>query len=164
MSKLSARLAEVAIEIMGAGEVLTPGNVGAIVADRYPDLLDAASKYFIDSGLWRELKRVMRDQEEDEQEDFPGLGFPRVITLPGPDGTCLKLASFATWEELVAALELRDTNIDRASARRERFSNAMKQVRPFMEGHPEVRVCDVMAQLGIEDPHDTPYEGAPAEA
>ena len=102
----------------------------------------------IDRQIWKEFRNICRGSD-DEQYELPGLSFPKVIDVPGPDGPRLMNVLFARWGQLQAARELRRLNVDRADAKLRRFDVALEQVRNLMEENSSMRLCDAMEALGI---------------
>lgn len=90
------------------------------------------------------LREFIDDDDDPEQLSFEGLGLPSAICVQHEDGTYYVRADKARWHELQAGRRVRVDNVTSAQRKLDRYDEALEELRPHMEAHPDRSVAEAM--------------------
>lgn len=105
------------------------------IMDKHPDTVREHGEELARRALVNQLRELAR-RDADNGEQLSLGGFPRVIAVPNdaPGRYAYVSAHKATWVDLEAGMEIRLRNVEKAQTKADLYREALRSVRPFMEG------------------------------
>jgi hypothetical protein len=143
---IRAVLRECATDLLATEPTVTVDKVVTCAWQRHGDAFDDARDNMVMQAARDIVAKLMRDlSSDDEQQTLPGIaGLPSAICVPAESGTYYVRADKARWEELQLGRAVRVQNVDAAQRKLDLYDRAMKDLRPYMLGRPEVTVADAL--------------------
>lgn len=152
---IHAVLRETAVRMLNTDPMVSEPAVVAAARASHPEKFDAEVERFIQNSAEAIVRRIfgsLTADDDDAQLRFPGFELPTALCLKQLDGPALwVMTSKATWNQLMAGRQLRAENVERAQHRLDQYDEALRRLRPHMEGHPAVSVADAIAAIEADD-------------
>ena len=137
----------------------TTREVATQILTDYPDEMERHAAANFRRQLERDIKERFRDAATQDGVDsgrpaqfgLPGFEAPMAIAVPVGEWVEYVAFGSATWSDLVAGRQERDTNVSRASKRLEDWILKMDALQPAMEHDADTTVEAAARQLGLTD-------------
>ncbi|MDQ1569204.1 MAG: hypothetical protein QOF96_4084 [Actinomycetota bacterium] len=102
---------------------------------RHPGVMAMETERLVRNAAVRIVKEIMRelssDEEEGDNQPFPGLGLPTAIAVPAGDDYRYVRSDKATLDQLEAGEIIRVHNVASAVAALDRYRSSVTRLRPF---------------------------------
>ncbi len=146
--KLSEIIATSAEAVLAAGRCEID-DVVAYAWRNYGEDLTGEATLLIGQAMRRNVKEHLRDLADDDapgdgQMSLPGLHLPSAIAVKDGNRHYYVRSDQATWPELLAGLDTRERNIDRAVIQRDLYNDSVERLRPNMEDFPDRTVTEAV--------------------
>ena len=157
---IHAVLAESALVLLDQQRLVWPREVVLRAWELHADLFEREQRRLVMQAAERDVKQIMKDLTEDEEEGrgtaaqlaLFGLALPTAIALAdeegSEDGCPYVRTDKATWSDLLVGGKTRDRNVERALAKRDAYWESVDYLRPIMEQQPHLTVAVALRILG----------------
>ena len=132
-----AVLRECATDLLDTEPNVTVAQVVGCAYRRHGDVFTTATQQMVEAAARDIVAKLMRDLTDDDgpaQLSLPGLELPSAIAVQHPDGTYYVRSDKATWDELLAGRQVRESNVSAAQAKLDTYDESLELLRPHMEG------------------------------
>lgn len=145
-------LRECATDLLDTEPNVTVAQVVGCAYRRHGEVFAEASQQMVLAAAKDIVAKLMRDLTDDDgpsQLSLPGLELPSAIAVQHPDGTYYVRSDKATWDELLAGRDVRESNVSAALAKLDTYDESLGLLRLYMEGTS--RTVAEAARLIAED-------------